>query len=57
MVAAHAEHHDVYHASAQGPRSPLGWILAAGYIRCLWTIPMMFGIGVGIMAIVRLLEG
>jgi len=57
MVAAHAEHHDVHHASAQGPRSPLGWILAAGYIRCLWTIPMMFGVGVGIMALVRWLEG
>ena len=57
MVVAHAEHHDGHHAPAQGPRSPLGWILAAGYIRCLWTIPMMFGVGVGIMSLVRWLEG
>ena len=24
-----------------------------GYLRCLWMIPLFFGIGVGIMALVR----
>jgi cytochrome c oxidase subunit I len=32
-------------------------LMKAGLFRCLWMIPLFFGIGVGIMALVRWLEG
>ena len=58
MVVAHAEQHDGHHsAPSQGRRSLLSWFTAPGYLRCLWMIPLFFGIGVGIMACVRWLEG
>ena len=33
------------------------WFTKPGLGRCLWMIPLFFGIGVGIMALVRWLEG
>ena len=33
------------------------WLLKRPDLRCLWMIPLFFGIGVGIMALVRWLEG
>ena len=57
MVVAHAQDHDVHLVPEPQRRSPLSWLLAAGYLRCLWTIPMMFGIGVGIITCVRWLNG
>ena len=33
------------------------WLRRPGFGRCLWMIPLFFGIGVGIMALVRWLEG
>ena len=33
------------------------WLKRPGFGRCLWVIPLFFGIGVGIMALVRWLEG
>src|SRR5262249_61715637 len=42
-IAAHPEHHHV-----EAPTPPVrGWrrFLAPGYLRCLWTIPLMFGFG------------
>ena len=58
MVVANAEHHDAHRAPVhKKPRNPLSYFIAAGWLRCLWTIPMMFGVGVGIMACVRWLEG
>ena len=48
MVVANAEHHDAHRAPVhQKPRNPLSYFIAAGWLRCLWTIPMMFGVGVG----------
>src|SRR5881227_1244121 len=31
-------------------------LLVPGYVRCLWTIPLMFGFGAGLIALVRWLE-
>jgi cytochrome c oxidase subunit 1 len=49
--------HD-HHVPGTAPPRPRGWrrLLAAGYVRCLWTIPLMFGVGAGIMVLVRWLE-
>jgi len=56
-VTSIAVQHD-HHVPGTAPPRPRGWrrFLAAGYVRCLWTIPLMFGIGAGIMALVRWLE-
>ncbi len=35
----------------------MSWLKRPGLGRCLWMIPLFFGIGVGIMALVRWLEG
>jgi cytochrome c oxidase subunit 1 len=50
--------HEVHVVHAR-KRPPTGWrrFTAPGYLRCLWTIPLMFGVGVGFMALVRWLEG
>jgi cytochrome c oxidase subunit I len=50
--------HDVHaeHAPAPPPRG-LRRLLAPGWIRALWMTPLFFGIGVGIMGLVRWLEG
>jgi cytochrome c oxidase subunit 1 len=47
------------HAVHAPPPNRTGWgrLLAPGYLRCLWTIPLMFGIGVGITTLVRWAEG
>ena len=57
MVVADAQHHDAHHAPQHKGPSGLGWLMAAGYLRVLWTVPLMFGVGVGIMAVIRWLEG
>ena len=54
-IAAQPEH---THVETAAP-PPRGWrrFLAPGYLRCLWTIPLMFGFGAGIVVLVRWLEG
>src|SRR5262249_61355070 len=50
---------DAVHAVHPRKPPPRGWrrFVAPGFLRCLWTVPLMFGIGVGLMALVRWLEG
>jgi cytochrome c oxidase subunit 1 len=57
MTAA-AVAHEPHPAHVEKP-PPRGWrrFLAPGFLRCLWTVPLMFGIGAGLMALVRWLEG
>ncbi|HST24834.1 MAG TPA: hypothetical protein VLJ76_02490, partial [Gaiellaceae bacterium] len=55
MTAVTADH---MHSAPAPPRQRgLRRFLQAGYVRCLWTIPLMFGFGAGIMVLVRWLEG
>ena len=56
-MASIAVQHDHTVAGA-APPPPRGWrrLLVAGYVRCLWTIPLLFGFGAGVMALVRWLE-
>jgi cytochrome c oxidase subunit 1 len=56
MTAITAEHPEVHAPPARPPR---GWrrFTAAGYLRCLWVIPLFFGIGAGLTALIRWLEG
>jgi cytochrome c oxidase subunit I len=53
VEAAHFESH----APPTPPRD--GWrrLLAPGYVRCLWMIPLFFGIGAGLTTLIRWLEG
>jgi len=56
VTAIAADHHELHAA----PRPPArGWrrLTAAGYFRCLLTIPIFFGVGAGLMSLVRWLEG
>ena len=55
-IAAQNDHATVEH---EAPPPPRGWrrFLAPGYLRCLWTIPLMFCFGAGIVVVVRWLEG
>jgi cytochrome c oxidase subunit I len=56
VTAITADHHEL-HAPAAPP--PHGWhrFTAPGYLRCLWTIPLFFGIGAGLTVLIRWLEG
>ncbi len=56
-VTAITADHDVN--SAPAPPRPRGFrrLLAPGYLRCLWTIPLMFGFGAAIVVLVRWAEG
>jgi cytochrome c oxidase subunit I len=57
-VTAVTAEQDVHasHAASEPPRG-FGRFLAPGFLRCLWTIPLMFGVGAGIVVLVRWLEG
>ncbi len=55
MTAIAAEHGVHMTPAPPGPRG-IRRLLAPGYVRCLWTIPLMFGFGAGIAALVRWLE-
>jgi cytochrome c oxidase subunit 1 len=55
-VTAITAEHDVHTAPASLPPRGLRRLLAPGYVRCLWTIPLMFGFGAGVAALVRWLE-
>ena len=57
MVVAHAPHASSAHPSRppHGPARRL--LLGPGFLRCLWMIPLFFGLGVGIVVLVRWLEG
>jgi cytochrome c oxidase subunit 1 len=56
-VASIAVQHD-HHVPGTAPPRPRGWrrLLAPGYVRCFWTIPLLFGFGAGVMSLVRWLE-
>ena len=56
MTAVTAEHDVQVHVPPQSPRG-FRRLLAPGYLRCLWTIPLMFAVGAGIVVLVRWLEG
>ena len=51
-----AEEHDLHAGPKPKPRG-LRRLLAPGYVRCLWTIPLFFGIGAGLVTLIRWLEG
>jgi len=54
MTATTADHGA--HAPPGSPPSPMGSLTKPGFIRCIWTIPLFFGIGAGIISLVRALE-
>ena len=56
MTAATATH-DLHAAPPSAPPSPMGSLTKPGFIRCIWTIPLLFCIGAGIVDLVRWLEG
>src|SRR5262249_9759152 len=49
--------HDVHADHAVEPPGPMGSLTKPGFIRCIWTVPLFFGIAAGIVVLVRWLEG
>ena len=45
------------HAPPAQPPGPMGSLRKPGFIRCLWQVPLFFGIGAGLISLVRALEG
>ncbi len=56
MTAIAAEH-DLHVAPPSAP--PTGWrrFTAPGFLRAIWMVPLFFGIGAGLMVLVRFAEG
>jgi cytochrome c oxidase subunit 1 len=52
-VTTVATGHDVH---LQTPPSPWGSLRKPGFIRCVWTIPLLFSVGASIVCLVRWLE-
>jgi cytochrome c oxidase subunit 1 len=60
MTSIAVEHGHNGHPPAQGAKPPptgLRRFTAPGFLRCTWMIPLFFGIGAGIMSVVRYAEG
>jgi cytochrome c oxidase subunit 1 len=58
-MTAVATHHDEHHPATAGPRRPL-WrrlLLGPGFVRAAWMSSLFFGIGAGLMTLIRWLEG
>ena len=55
-VAGFHEHETEHAAPAEPPR---GWrrLTAPGWLRVLWVTPLFFGIGAGLVVLIRWLEG
>ena len=47
------------HATHAVKQPPRGWrrLLAPGFLRCLWMVPLFFGVTAGVTSLVRWLEG
>jgi cytochrome c oxidase subunit 1 len=49
--------HDVHAVHPATPPSPWGSLRKPGFIRCVWTIPLLFAFGASVTCLVRWLEG
>ena len=56
-TAAGFHEHETEHASPAPPRR--GWrrLTGPGWLRVLWVTPLFFGIGAGLVVLIRWLEG
>ena len=57
VVGFHEDETQAEHPAPAAPPRGFRRLLAPGWLRVLWTIPLFFGIGAGLVVLIRWLEG